>query len=138
MTAETFARPGWLGRGVRLATGTGLLVLCLVTLTDYAAYVGGGLPHGLSRWLGIALCGYFLSEGGNHGGVVNRGFARAWGRWPQLIVVLSAIMAIFYNLIRSGSWWGTPLGILNFVLVVYYTGHLGLSFVLASILAHPG
>lgn len=27
MTAETFARPGWLGRGVRLAAGTGLLVL---------------------------------------------------------------------------------------------------------------
>lgn len=109
-----------------------------MTLTDYAAYVGGGLPHGLSRWLGIALCGYFLSEGGNHGGVVNWGFSRTWGRWPQLIVVLLAIMAIFSNLMRSGGWWGTSLGILNFVLVVYYTGHLGLSFVLASILAHPG
>ncbi len=77
MTAETFDRPGTLGRIVRIVAGTGLLVLCIATLTDYTEYVSADIPRGFGRWLGIALCVYFLSEGANHSGVVNRGFSRA-------------------------------------------------------------
>jgi hypothetical protein len=49
-----------------------------------------------------------------------------------------ALVAIVYSLIFSGNWWGQPLGALMFVLILYVTGHLGLSFVLAGILGHPG
>jgi hypothetical protein len=83
-------------------------------------------------WLGAAICFYFLR------GVPDKGFQRAWGRWPQLVTVLLAILAIVYNLVGTGNWWGQPLGALMFVLIVYVTVHLGLSFVLASLLAYPG
>lgn len=138
MTAETFERPGRLGRALRIVAGAGSLVLCLVTLTGYAGYVSTDIPRGFGRWLGIALCVYFLSEGANHSGAINRGFSRAWGRWPQAVMAFLAVAAMVYNFARYGTWWGLPLGVLIFVLVVYYTAHLGLSFVLAGILGHPG
>jgi hypothetical protein len=78
------------------------------------------------------MCFYFLR------GVLNKGFGRSWGRWPQLMVGCLALVAIVYSLIFSGNWWGQPLGALMFVLILYVTGHLGLSFVLAGILGQPG
>lgn len=129
---ETFHRPGLLGRGVRMVLGVGLLVLSMETLLTPTDWINATIPRSPAMWLGAALCFYVLR------GVPDKGFQRAWGHWPQLITVFLAIMTIVYNLVFTGNWWGPLLGALMFVLIVYVTVHLGLSFVLASILAHPG
>ncbi|MCZ6874338.1 MAG: hypothetical protein O7G88_12550 [bacterium] len=129
---ETLHRPGILGRGVRLAMGIALLVLGIETLLAPTDWISASAPRTPAMWLGAAICFHLLW------GVPDKGFQRAWGRWPQLITICLAILAIAYNLVRTGSWWGQPLGALVFVLIVYVTAHLGLSFVVASFLAHPG
>jgi hypothetical protein len=83
-------------------------------------------------WLGVALSFYFLAY------VVNVGFTITWGRWLQLITVLVAMASVVLDLSVYGSFWGPPLGLLVFVLLAYVTGHLGLSFILAGLLATPG
>lgn len=129
---ETLHQPGILGRGIRMILGVGLLVLGIETLLTPTDWISINVPRSSGMWLGAATCFYFLR------GVLNKGFQRNWGRWPQLITALLALLAVTYNLLRTGNWWGQPLGVLIFVLIVYVTVHLGLSFVLASLLAHPG
>ena len=132
MSTDTFERPRLLGRGVRLILGGSLLVLGIETLMTPTAWISQSVPQSPVMWLGTAVCFYFLR------GVPDKGLQRAWGRWPQLVVVLLALVAVIYNLARTGSWWGQPLGALIFVLIICVSAHLGLSFVLASLLAHPG
>jgi hypothetical protein len=115
-----------------MVLGVGLLVLGMETLLTPTDWIHANVPQSPGMWFGAAMCFYFLR------GVPDKGFQRAWGRWPQLITVFLAIMAIVYNLVFTGDWWGPLLGALLFVLIVYVTAHLGLSFVLASMLAHPG
>jgi hypothetical protein len=115
-----------------MVLGAGLLVLGIETLRTPTDWISANVPQSPGMWLVAVICFYVLRS------VPDKGFQRAWGRWPQLITVLLAVMAIVYNLVRTGHWWGQPLGALIFVLIVYVTAHLGLSFVLASLLAHPG
>ncbi len=132
MEANMLARPGIVGRGIRLAAGFGLLALFVATLLDPMDWLSNTAPTSLGLWFGGALSFYALRR------VPDKGFGRSWGRWPQVIVGLLALIAIVYSLIFSGHWWGRPLGTLIFVLILYVTGHLGLSFVLAGILGQPG
>lgn len=132
MSTDSAVRPGPLGRGLRMVMGIALLILGIETLLTPTNWITANVPRSPGMWIGTAICFYVLR------GVPDKGFGRAWGRWPQLSTLFLATMAIVYNLIRTGSWWGEPLGALVFVLIVYVTVHLGLSFVLASLLAHPG
>lgn len=132
MEANTFERPGVLGRGLRLAAGIGLLALFVATLLDPMKWLTETAPISPGLWFGAALCFYLLR------GVPDKGFGRSWGRWPQVGVGFLALIAIVYNLVSSGNWWGRPLGALIILLIFYVTGHLGISFVLAGILGQPG
>lgn len=131
MDTHAFERTGPLGRGVRLIAGMALLALFVQTWLDPTDWLQDTAPTSPGLWIGAAMCFYFLP------GMLSKGFGRSWGRWPQLIVGLLALLAIVYHVARFGSWWGYPLGVLMFVLILYVTGHLGLSFVLAGILGHP-
>jgi hypothetical protein len=115
-----------------MVLGVGLLVVGIETLLTPTDWINATIPRSPGMWLGAALCFYVLR------GVPDKGLQRAWGRWPQLLTVFLVIITIVYTLVFTGNWWGQPLGALMFVLIVYVTAHLGLSFVLASMLAHPG
>jgi hypothetical protein len=125
-------KPGPIGRMVRIVSGCALLYFFIVTLTNFGNYIGLTVPKHPLIWLGVALSFYFLAY------VVNVGFTITWGRWLQLITVLVAMASVVLDLSVYGSFWGPPLGLLVFVLLAYVTGHLGLSFILAGLLATPG
>jgi hypothetical protein len=110
----------------------GFLILFVATLLDPMDWLREAVPTSPGLWFGAALCFYALQ------GMPDKGFERSWGRWPQLIFGCLALVAIVYSLIFSGHWWGRPLGALLLALILYVTGHLGLSFVLAGILGQPG
>ena len=125
-------KPGPIGRMVRIVSGCVLLYFFIVTLTSFENYFSLTVPKHPLMWLGVALSFYFLAY------VVNVGFTITWGRWLQLIMVAAVLATVVLNLSIYGSFWGPPLGLLVFVLLAYVTGHLGVSFILAGILANPG
>lgn len=125
-------KPGPIGRAIRIGLGCGFLYLFILTIAKFTHYVSSDIPRQPMIWFGVALCLFFLAD------VVNVGFSRSWGRWPQFIAFLLALAAIAFDLLKYGSPWGPPLGLLVFVLLVYVTGYLGLSFILAAVLAVPG
>ncbi|NIS22576.1 hypothetical protein GWN42_27905 [candidate division KSB1 bacterium] len=65
--------------------------------------------------------------------VINLGFSHNWGRRPQAILLGLAL----FGLSKYGSFWPT-LGWLVLVWLIYVSGHLGASFLLAAILGMPG
>ena len=132
MRTGSAARLGLLGRGLRIVLGVSLLILGIETLLTPDDWISVTMPRSFGMWLGAAICFHLLR------GVPDKGFQRSWGRWPQLITMLLAVFIIVYNLVRTGNVWGQSLGVLIFVLIIYVAGHLGLSFVLAALLAHPG
>ena len=70
--------------------------------------------------------------------VVNIGFSRDWHRFPVFIsVAVFALLALASYFITSSP--SSPiLGIPIVIWLAYFYAHLGISFVLAAILATPG
>ena len=70
--------------------------------------------------------------------VVNIGFSQNWKQWPRFAVVgIAAILAIADVLIY-GSWWALPFGVFSLIWFLYWSSHLGFSFVLSAVIATPG
>jgi hypothetical protein len=128
----TFPKPGPIGRIVRLLAGIGLLYFFAQALIAYDGFVRLNVPRNPLFWIGVALCFFGLPT------AINIGFGRSWGHWPQIIVLVLGLAAVIFDLIQYGSLWGPPLGLLAYVLIVYFTAHVGLSFLVQAIFATPG
>ena len=70
--------------------------------------------------------------------VVNIGFGVNWKRKPQLIFIITVVGLGLFTLFQYGSLWSPALGWLLLIWLTYVAGHLGISLILASILATPG
>ena len=92
---------------------------------------GWTTPQG-TWWVAAIIC--FLALGL----VVNHGFSRHWGAWPQRVFVCLAVAAIAWDRVAYASLWAAPLAILFFLLVGYVLAHAGLSYVAAALTATPG
>lgn len=125
-------KPGPIGRMIRIVSGCALLYFFIVTLTNFGNFIGLAVPKHALMWFGVASSFYLLAY------VVNVGFTITWGRRLQLILVVVAMAAVVVDFFIYRSFWGPPLGLLLFVLLAYVIGHLGVSFILAGILATPG
>lgn len=125
-------KPGTIGRTFRLLLG----IFCLYGVYEIARvapiFVGDpiGLLPGLSLMILVAICVF------NY--VVNIGYSRNWNRFPLIVSLLVfGTLALISYLVR-----GTPnspiLGIPIILWLGYFFAHLGISFVLASLLGTPG
>jgi hypothetical protein len=108
-----------------------LLYFFAKTLIGYRSYISLNLPVGL-WWIGALASFYFLPN------VVNIGFTRSWGWRPQVVTLLLALAATAVDILQYGKVWGPPLGLLIYILMVFVFGYLGLSLVVAAIVALPG
>ena len=124
--------PGPIGRIVRVVPGIFLLYLFVLILSNYKGFIGSDLPRHPLLWLGIAVSFYILPE------MVGIGFGRDFGRWPQLIFGLMALLAAVIDQVKYGALWGPLLGSLTYLLLAYVTAALGISLFLAGALATPG
>ncbi len=70
--------------------------------------------------------------------MVNIAFRVTWG--GRLYWVLLGLVAITIplSLALFGTFWALPFSLLVFLTILYTTGHLGISLILAAILATPG
>ena len=92
--------PGPIGRIVRVVPGIFLLYLFVLILSNYKDFIGSDLPRHPLLWLGIAVSFYILPE------MLGIGLGRDFGRWPQLIFGLVALLAAVFDLVQYGALWG--------------------------------
>ena len=130
-TSGTFARPGPLGRTIRIIAGLILLALFYYVTTIYR-FGGAPDPRDALFWIGTLIAFYFLPD------PVNVPFGRSWGRRTQLVFLVLALGAGVWDLLRNGSFLGPVLTFLIILMYLYVTGVGGLSFILAGIFAVPG
>jgi len=128
----TLPKPGLVGRMVRLVFG----VLCLY----YVYSLWGARFNLLSSTGGIHLLlwngiipGLFLVSY-----VINIGFSRAWKKWPAIISAIILLITAGVGYTQSGQVDTMALARALWIWELYVFSHLGLSFIVAAILATPG
>lgn len=139
----TLVRPSRRGRTFRFLAGVvGLSATVLALLhpnwiirldTLDLAQASFGMLFGLV-FLGLALVGHLI----NLNLIVNLAFKLNTGKYPLRIVGGLAAVALIADLLFFGTVWAAPLGIVVWIVLVYSTGHLGISHILAGILGTPG
>ena len=72
------------------------------------------------------------------GMMVNIAFGVTWGDRLYWILLGLAVLTLSLSLALSGAIWAVPFSLLVFIVILYTTGHLGISLILAAILATPG
>jgi hypothetical protein len=126
-------KPGVVGRVVRLLVGLLLLSGLYSMLTDGLSLFSLRVaPRSWTFWLFVVIAFYVTPY------VVNIGFGTNWRRVPQLFIAVTAGVLIAIDLIAYGTWWAPPLGTFVWVWLVYFSAHLGFSFVLSTLLGTPG
>ncbi|MDE3137576.1 MAG: hypothetical protein KGL59_13450 [Acidobacteriota bacterium] len=136
--APQIPTPKLLGRSVRFFLGATLLfflaqlVLSIPHAQPFLApRPGWSIPQG-NWWMAAIAC--FLALGT----LVNSGFSRKWGVWPQLFFLFLAAAAIAWDRVADASLWAAPLAVLVLLLAAYVLGHAGISYVVSAFAATPG
>lgn len=130
----TLARPGPMGRLVRLGLGAWCLyyvVALLVNIDNFLVLAADGHIRPL-LWNGI-LPGLFLISY-----VINIGYSRAWKKWPALASAGLLLVAAGLGQALQGTWESPILAGVLLVWLLYLFTHLGAAFVLSGLLATPG
>ncbi len=125
-------RPGPIGRLFRLTLG----IACLYGLWELIAVAPFFIERpiellpNLSFMIFVVLCIF------NY--VVNIGFSKDWSNYPLVVSILIMGAVAGIGFIINGNASSTFLGILIILWMTYFYAHLGISFVLAALLATPG
>ena len=125
-------RPGPVGRLTRLVFGVGCLYFVFSLLENGSERMISRVPDALSLWVMMFLGFYLFSY------IINIGFTRSWGRRPRLLVIVAAAAMAVLSLFSNGKLWGPPLGWFVFLWLLYVYGHLGISFIISSVIGTPG
>jgi hypothetical protein len=134
-TAGALGRPGPIGRWWRIGNGIGTGAIILWIVVNYATYARVDAPSLLGAGLiTFATVAAFL----NLPSTIGVGTGRDVGFWPIVIVAIPFLLAIAYNFAQYDHFWGPPLGLLSFWLMIIVFSHLALSYFAAGILAVPG
>lgn len=127
----TIPRPGPIGRAVRFGWGVLLAVVVWNAIDHSWVFLGTEIPY-WTTWIGVAIALLVTPY------VVNIGWGRNWRSAPRLVVILVIGVGMVASRLILGFWWSEALGWAVLVWYVYVFGHLGISFLLAAILATPG
>ena len=127
----TLRRPGPIGRVVRLLLGVWLLYVCWMLWTYPGALLSEKFPH-WANLISIAFALWLVPP------VVNIGFGINLKAWPRYSAAGAILLWAIGLGLADGSWWSPALGRFAWLFVLYTFGHLGLSFVLAAVIATPG
>ena len=130
----SLAPPGPVGRITRLALGLACLWAFWQVIQNVAAVISVPITATLHPSFAVvmAICLWIINY------VVNIGFSRSWGRRPQYLSIAGYVTLAITALAINGDANSPILGVPLFAWLVYFYGHLGLSFVLAGVFATPG
>jgi hypothetical protein len=125
-------RPGPIGRVVRLLLGLscGWYVVNLLQVSGNLTSSDGHVRPVI--WNGIIIGLFLVSY------VVNIGFSRAWNKRPALVSACLFLMIAGVGYILEGSIETIVLARVIWIWELYVFSHLGLAFILASLIGTPG
>lgn len=129
----SLAKPMIIGRVVRFALGLWLLYLLYQLIVYGPSLLVDQTPPNHWTWWLTAAFGIMVTPY-----VVNIGFSQSWKHWPRLAVLAIALLLVVTDLGVYGTWWAQPLGVFALVWFIYWSAHLGISFLLSASLATPG
>jgi len=128
----TLPKPGYIGRMIRLLLGGSILYA--VYQISFAPPSGliNTLPDNIGLWVAIAFAFWVFP------GVVNIGWSLPGGNWPRVGITVLAVLAVLWGIVQYGNIVSPPLSWLLYLWLVYTFLHLGIAFVIASIISTPG
>ncbi len=135
---ETFVRPGPRGRALRLFLGGLQLTATILALFNANMFLRPEEPFSVSLFVVIWLGSSLLVALWLLGMMVNIAFGVTWGDRLYWILLGLAVLTLSLSLAVSGAIWAVPFSLLVFIVILYTTAHLGISLILAAILATPG
>ncbi len=125
-------KPGPIGRLVRFAFG----VLSIYYVAGLWNVRGDLMADGESIrplvWNGVLPALFLISY------VVNIGFSRDWKKWPAVLSFAVLLAALGVGYLQTGAIESLLLARTIWLFEIYLFAHLGLSFLLAALLATPG
>ena len=130
----TLPHPGPVGRIVRLLMGLLVLRFLAGNVVQFEGFVAPRSSSDLPASLLFGSLFAFVL----FGEVVRRGIGPRWARPAQITLVAAMFGVMAIDLVWYGDWWGPPMGLLVFVVIVYTLAHLGVSFLVAAAFATPG
>ena len=126
-------RPGPIGRTFRFVVGVWLIYTLLLLSRSVPTFVAAGsLPRDVGFWLYVLIAFHVTPY------VVNIGFGRNWRYGAQLFLAVATLGLLAADWLVYGRVWAPPLGVFIWAWLVYFSLHLGGSFVLSALLATPG
>ncbi len=125
-------KPGPIGRLIRLVFG----IACLYALANLIRYSEIDINQPFSSLDNRALMILVPIFVFNY--VINIGYSRSWGRWPLIVSLGLLILSAGIGFLMTGSLDNQIFGIPLILWLSYFYAHLGLSFVLAAVIATPG
>lgn len=131
-TPGSLRRPGPVGRAVRLGFGAAILWMVLPAVPNFPNALRVGAPSGHDWLVSVLLIAWLIPY------VVNIGWRVNWKRLPRYAALGLLVAAAGIGYPIWGHWWNPAFGVTWWTLNLYTFGHLGLSFVLAAVLATPG
>ncbi len=125
-------KPGPVGRIVRLVLGLLCLyyVQGLLDVTNSLMTNGGHIRGVL--WNGVIIGLFLVSY------IINIGYSRAWKKWPAFVSGGSFIALAGVGYLIQGSIETELLAGVIWVWELYLFTHLGLAFIVASVIGTPG
>ena len=127
----TLPRPLVIGRLGRLAFGLGSLFFFVWLIIHRSAFVGFSVPD-FGWWIGVFFALYYLPD------LVMVGLSLPRGRLAQLGALIIGAVLLGVDFAAYQSAWGPPLGWGVFTFTALFYGSLGVSFLIAAVLAVPG
>jgi len=125
-------KPGPAGRAVRLVFGLmcAWYVKGLWDVTDDLMTSSGHIQAVI--WNGLIIGLFLISY------VVNIGYSRAWKKWPALVSGAAFIVLAGLAYLSRGTFETELPARAIWIWEVYLFAHLGLAFIIASVIATPG
>ncbi len=125
-------RPRSIGRLLRLLLGSA----CLYGLYYLLVYREAVITTPVSKLPNLVVLAAVAFWIVNY--VVNIGFGKSWGRWPSYVSAIVMMTSATIGWMITGTPDNSILGAYLWLWLVYFYSHLGLSFVLAALIATPG
>jgi hypothetical protein len=125
-------KPRRIGRLVRLIFGLLLLYIVYPLIPHFEWLIENGVPLFPINIISMGLIFWVMPY------VVNIGWSLNIKRTPQIVVVILSLILGVLDYVSSGSFYGATLKVFTVIWFFYTAIHLGISMLLAALLATPG
>ncbi len=129
----TLHPPGFIGRLVRLISGVVSLGAVYFIVIQLSVLTSINFPWSSYAFIGLLIFVFI----GIHI-VFNLGFGLSLGRKPQAAMLILLAAAAGYSSATMGIFDGPAVTTVATVIILYHMSHMGISLILATVLATPG